>query len=174
MITPVLLLIVILATLAIYLNDLLLGAICLAGVSALLSWVIYQFGMPYAAVFELSVAAGLITVLFISTISLVKPAGQSERELGLEAGNPSPLPRLFEEDAREGKALKRLPLVVAILAILLWELRESWPSIRYAPAFDAPFAETLWHIRTVDLFGQITIILCGVFLVVHFFKERAS
>ena len=60
------------AILAVRLNNLLFAAISLAALSAVLAIMFYQFDSPYAAVFELSVCAGLITALFVSAISLTR------------------------------------------------------------------------------------------------------
>ncbi|MFC2045077.1 hydrogenase subunit MbhD domain-containing protein [Chloroflexota bacterium] len=60
------------AILAVRFNNLLFAAISLATLSAILAIVFYQFNSPYAAIFELSVCAGLITALFVSAISLTR------------------------------------------------------------------------------------------------------
>lgn len=60
------------AVLAVRFNNLLFAAISLATLSAILAIVFYQFQSPYAAIFELSVCAGLITALFVSAISLTR------------------------------------------------------------------------------------------------------
>jgi len=74
----ILLVIVILLLLAIEKNELLHSAILLGATSALLSIVFFVAMAPIAAVFELVVCAGLITVLFISAITLTK-AGDEEQ-----------------------------------------------------------------------------------------------
>lgn len=53
-------------------RDLLQSAILLGVSSAVLSIVFFIANAPIAAAFELIVCAGLITVLFISTISLAR------------------------------------------------------------------------------------------------------
>ncbi len=53
-------------------KDLLQSAIMLGVSSAILSIAFFIANAPIAAAFELVVCAGLITVLFISTISLTK------------------------------------------------------------------------------------------------------
>ena len=68
--------ILVLGVLAIHLRDVLKGALCLAVLSAILAGLFYRFGAPYAAVFELSVCAGLITVLFIAVIALTEAREQ--------------------------------------------------------------------------------------------------
>jgi NADH-quinone oxidoreductase subunit J len=70
--THVILLIVVLifTVLAVEFKNLLRAAISLAIASGVLAVAFYQLDSPYAAVIELSVCAGLITVLFMTTISL--------------------------------------------------------------------------------------------------------
>ena len=73
-------LLVIFSILAVELKDLLKSAISLAVASAILAIIFYQLNAPYAAMFELSVCAGLITVLFASTINLTKGSEEHEEE----------------------------------------------------------------------------------------------
>ena len=63
------------AILAILLRDLLKAAISLAVASIFLAIIFFGLGAPYVGVFEISVVAGLITVLFISTVALTKGEG---------------------------------------------------------------------------------------------------
>lgn len=65
---------------AVVTRDLLRSAIALACASIVLTIIFFQLKAPLAGAFELSVAAGLITVLFVSAISLV--AGAREGESG--------------------------------------------------------------------------------------------
>lgn len=73
-------LLVLFVLLAIEIRDLLKATISLGVASVVLAIIFYQLSVSYAyaAVFELSVCAGLITVLFVSTINLT---------LGKEGGN---------------------------------------------------------------------------------------
>jgi len=57
-------------------KDLLQSAILLGVSSAVLSIAFFIADAPIAAAFELVVCAGLITVLFISTISLTRGGGE--------------------------------------------------------------------------------------------------
>ena len=54
-------------------RSLLKAAIGLAITSAVIAILMFRLDSPLAAVFELSVCTGLVTVLFVSTISLTKP-----------------------------------------------------------------------------------------------------
>jgi uncharacterized MnhB-related membrane protein len=58
--------------LAIELEELVKATIALGISSALLAAVFYLLNAPYAAVFELSVAAGLITILLLSSIGMIE------------------------------------------------------------------------------------------------------
>ena len=70
--TALLIGLVIFSVLAILLKDLLKSAIALAAASLLLGIIFFRMNAPYAGVFEISVVAGLITVLFILTIALTE------------------------------------------------------------------------------------------------------
>jgi uncharacterized MnhB-related membrane protein len=61
--------------LAIELKELVKATIALAIGSALLASVFYILNAPYAAVFELSVAAGLVTILLLSAIGMIDKEG---------------------------------------------------------------------------------------------------
>jgi NADH-quinone oxidoreductase subunit J len=74
----ILLVIIALLILAIEKNELLHSAILLGATSALLGIVFFVGAAPIAAVFELVVCAGLITVLFISAITLTKAGEESK------------------------------------------------------------------------------------------------
>ncbi len=57
---------------AITIKDLLKASIALGAASVILAIIFFGFNSPYAAAFELSICSGLITVLFISAISMLK------------------------------------------------------------------------------------------------------
>jgi len=59
------------AILAIELRDLVRSSICLGIGSGILAGVFFVLGAPIAAVFELSVCAGLVTVLLLSAIGML-------------------------------------------------------------------------------------------------------
>ncbi len=145
-------------------RDLLKSAIGLAVLSALLTVVMFLLNAPIAAVFELSVCAGLITVVFISAISLTRV-------------------HTAEEKAAEWKQrMKRftlLPiLLIAVLAALVWFL---WPLINTVGTTGAEMLiqgpglrEVLWNDRQLEVLGQIIIIMAGVFGIVVLFRRNAG
>jgi len=61
-------------------KDLIRAAAALGIGSAALSMLFFFMGAPYAGGFELSVGAGLISILFIVAISLTESMGRSDRE----------------------------------------------------------------------------------------------
>jgi len=70
-----LLIVVLCACLAVAIEDLLKAVITLGVGGAALAAVFFLLDSPYAGAFELSVGAGLVSVLLISAISLTAPRG---------------------------------------------------------------------------------------------------
>jgi uncharacterized MnhB-related membrane protein len=132
------------ALMAIREERLLISALWLAGTSALTALVMYRLGAPEVAVIELSVGAGLVTVLFVFAINI--------------AG----------EDIPSVRALVPAPLawIVAIAAIGLG----GWMAL---PALAVPaagpqttaFATVLWEERSLDVLLQVVLIIGGVLAV---------
>ena len=133
------------------------AAIGLALTSAIVALLLFQMGAGLAAVFELSVCAGLITVVFASTISMTRPLDPAAA-------------------ARRRTVRKRrfhpAFVVVGLVGVALW-------ASGYALEVAAPAAppgpgvrEVLWSLRRIDLLGQIIVLLVGVFAVLVLFKDR--
>ena len=139
------------ACLAVFLKDLVRAALSLAFMSALLAVLLYRLDSPYAAVFELSVVAGLITVLVVSTIALTR------------------------EDEAMGTSW---PLYVFVLSLLLFGLIDI--SVMKALFGSVPpgtgnaaksFGDTLWTVRALDMLGQVAVIFGGVFGVLALLRD---
>jgi NADH:ubiquinone oxidoreductase subunit 6 (subunit J) len=141
---------------AVLLKDLIKAAIGLAAASLFLGILFFRMGAPYAGAFEVSVVAGLITVLFMLTIALTKTGG----------------------DVAESKlATVAFPLFfVVFLAIDVLVTRGLVLKIAALPA--APeaggFGDVLWKQRTFDLVGQVCIIFAGVLAVLALFRKRSK
>ena len=150
---------VISAVICAVLSDLLKAAIALAVTSAILSAILFLVGAPLAAVFELSVCAGLITVVFISACSMNRTRTKEEHEVRQKARNR----RFFLLPAI-------LLALTAIMAMLLWpHITSIGPAA--ASSAGSGVQAALWGARQVDLLGQIVLILTGVYGVIVFFKE---
>lgn len=152
--TALLIGLVIFSVLAIALKDLLRSAISLAVASLLLGIIFFRMKAPYAGVFEISVVAGLITVLFVLTIALTKTG----------------------DEVRESKVANWVfPAVfaafVVIDALVMKGLLGKVPALP-AGAETGAFGDVLWKGRTLDLVGQIAAILAGVFAVLALFRKR--
>ncbi len=139
------------ACLAVFLKDLVRAALSLAFMSALLAALLYRLNSPYAAVFELSVVAGLITVLFVSTIALT---------------------REHEDTASSW------PLYIFVLGLLIFgliDLAVMKALFHNVPAGDGnvakTFGDTLWGVRALDIVGQIAVIFGGVFGVLALLRD---
>ena len=145
---------VIFSVAAILVRDILKAAICLAAASLLLGILFFVMKAPYIGAFEVSVVAGLITVLFITTIALTKTGG----------------------DVRESKAAAWIfPLFFIVFLVLdffvMRGLIGKIPALEGTPE-NGPFGEVLWKMRTFDLVGQIGVIFAGVLAVLALFRKR--
>jgi NADH-quinone oxidoreductase subunit J len=128
------------------------AAIFLALLSILLAGVMFAANAPWAGVFELSVCAGLITVLFASAASMVG-RGESYAK-------------------REAKIFRWLPLALLVFGIMVW-----WTAGPiFAPLFNAAapnagapalmsVGDIIWKLRMPDLLGQLCIFVAGVLTV---------
>lgn len=141
----------------IYSRSLLRAAISLGVTSIFLSLLMFRLGSPMAAVFELSVCAGLITVIFASAISLMKVPVSSE---------------IIAAGKERIKRYLWLPILLLVVGGLLVAI--GLPGV--VPRLPEPpvqgVGRVLWTLRQPDLLGQIIILLTGAFGVVVFFKER--
>ena len=135
---------------------LLRAAIGLAITSAIVTVLMFQLSSPLAAVFELSVCAGLISAIFISTISLTQ--------------------RVTAEDlvGRQKEKLARfwyLPLVLLAAGVIMISIPFALNIKLPALPKEDDVRIILWNVRHLDLVGQIVILLAGAFGVVTLFKE---
>jgi uncharacterized MnhB-related membrane protein len=120
---------------------LLVSAIWLAGTSALVAIMMYLLGAYQIAVIELSVGAGLVTVLFVFAINI--------------AGD-EPIPNL-------SFIPKWLAGILAIVGILLigWQILPLL-NLPIGLNQDAGFQKMVWEVRKADLYLQVVMIFAGV------------
>jgi NADH-quinone oxidoreductase subunit J len=135
---------------------LLLSVIGLAAVSALVSILIFRLNSPYAAVFELSVCAGLISVIFFVAVSFTKRLTDAD------------VKTLWRERARK---TAWLPFLLLGLGLIMAKTLTP-PPLGTPVQGQADVRPVLWGLRHLDLFGQIIVLLAGAFGVVLFFKEK--
>ena len=136
-------------------RKLLNSAIYLAGLSAVLSVIFYLTGAVYLAVFELSIGAGLVTVLFVFAISA---AGEDPMPVKLS------VPR---------------PLAVGLTLISIFLL--GWMSLPEGDEIALgvnPIGETLnavlWHQRGLDLIVQVAQIFSGTLGIMGLLSEAKA
>lgn len=145
--------------LAVRFRSMLKSAIALAFASAVLAIIMYLFDSVWAAMFELSVCSGLITVIFISAISLTK-------------ADKKDLEELYENKKR----MAYLPAVLIVSGVLLMlavtSQNFSMPAANAAAGIADNFREVLWTHRQADIWGQIIVVITGALTVVALFKER--
>lgn len=138
------------AVMAIRAKRLLVSAIWLAGTSALVALFAFLLGAAEIAVIELSVGAGLVTVLFVFAINIS----------GEEALAAHPL----------------IPRPVAWAIILVAALLVGWlmlPGVNVAlpvlPGSD--LGSTLWQSRSLDVFLQAVLIFSGALAMLGLLAE---
>lgn len=141
------------AILSVTSRRMLISAIWLAVTSALVAVMIYLLGAPHIAVIELSVGAGLVTVLFVFAINI--------------AG----------EDTTRLKSLIPMPVAIAavVLAIalgLVLILRANLTVALTEP--DPGSSAILWQARYVDLLLQVALIFAGVLGVIGLLAEKVK
>ncbi|MDP2906105.1 MAG: hypothetical protein Q8O22_07385 [Candidatus Omnitrophota bacterium] len=128
----------------------------LALTSAILSVIMFRLGSPLAAVFELSVCSGLISVIFVTTISFTSRVSKE---------------RLFVRRRERFVKFWYLPLILIVAGFLL--LHFSHPPALKLPVTPAgqDVRSVLWNLRHPDLLGQVIVLLAGAFGVAILFKE---
>lgn len=147
------------AACTVMIKNLIKAAIALAVASAVLTVVMFLLGATLAAVLELSVCAGLITAVFVSTISLTKNVDAEAQAEGSK---------------QRMKRVIFLPFIlaaVAVGAVLLFPGLDL--TTGGAEAAEATVKQIFWHDRPLDILGQILVVLAGVFGVVVLFKGKA-
>jgi NADH:ubiquinone oxidoreductase subunit 6 (subunit J) len=147
---------VVFSILAVLVQDLLKAAISLAVASIFLAIIFFRMNAAYAGVFELSVVAGLITVLFITAIALTRS----------------------DEMVSESKS-RLLVFPVFFLALVVIDILVMKNLLGRIPAVTSPetgtsFGEVLWKERSFDLIGQIGVIFAGVLAVLALFRPKGK
>lgn len=133
------------------------SVIGLAVTSVLLTVIMFRLDSPLAAVFELSVCAGLIPAIFISTIGLT---GRTAPE-DMAALRRTKLMRYW-----------LLPVLLVIAALALTQV--VLPHTAVNPVADNDVRHVLWNLRPIDLIGQVVVLLAGTLGVVVLVKERKN
>jgi NADH-quinone oxidoreductase subunit J len=156
LILALLIILIIAALMVVFSSRLLLAAISLAVTSIVVTLLMFKLNSPIAAVFELSICAGLITVIFITTISFVKPVQQED---------------LVENRKKRIKKYVALPVILIIVGVVIKFVIKPLTLSLPAVIQETNVANVLWNLRQVDLLGQAIILLVGVFGIVVLFKE---
>jgi NADH:ubiquinone oxidoreductase subunit 6 (subunit J) len=119
----------------------LISALWLAGCSALTALLLYLLGAAEIAVLELSVGAGLVTVLFVFAINI--------------AGEEMPL--------KENLLPRPLAWILVVGAVVLLGWMVLGPMSGQTLTGSEPgFANVLWNDRALDVALQVLLIFAGV------------
>lgn len=153
----ILLVLVITALATVTTRSLLRAALSLAITSAIVTLVMFRMNAPFAGSFELSVCAGLIPVIFITVISITKPMTKEQTAA--------------VQKEKWGR-FKVLPFIIAAVAILMFAF---YPNLRFPliePKAQIDTRQIIWHVRQLDLVGQVAVLLAGAFGILILFKEK--
>lgn len=126
------------------------ATIYLACISALVSSALYLLGAAQVAVMELSVGAGLVTVLLVYAVSVV----------GDDTFDP---PSVIPKPLAFG-------IVGLIIVLLGWMVYPAIPA--YFEHGSLSLAISLWETRVLDVWIQIALIFSGVMGVLGLLSER--
>jgi NADH-quinone oxidoreductase subunit J len=131
----------------------------LAITSAILSIIMFRLNSPLSAVFELSVCAGLISVIFVTTVSFTQRLTQV---------------RLLERKRERLAKFWLLPFIIVIVAALLVKYTKPADFAALPSIQNEDVRYILWNKRHLDLLGQIAALLVAAVGVVVLFKERKN
>jgi NADH-quinone oxidoreductase subunit J len=145
--------------LTVMLHSLIKSAIALAAASVALGIIMYELGSIWAALFEISVCSGLVTVIVISAVSLSNADKKDIEKLYVDRKRMVFLPVIL--------IVSGVVLVVAALAS-----RVSLPVAASTGEVVSNFREILWNNRQADIWGQISVVVTGAVAVVVLFRER--
>jgi uncharacterized MnhB-related membrane protein len=123
----------------------------LAGISAITSAILYLLGAYQIAVIELSVGAGLVTVLLVYAVSVIG------------------------DDALDSVSVISKPLAfafVATITILLGLMVYPLIQMNGTPGGSSDLAYVLWQQRALDVYIQIVLIFSGVLGVLGLLSEQ--
>jgi len=146
---------VVFSILSVLVRDLLKAAISLAAASIFLALVFFRMNAVYAGVFEVSVVAGLITVLFITAIALTR----GDQQVAESKTHAFIFPLFFV-------------CLFVIDFLVMKSLLGRIPAVSSAET--GTFGEVLWKERSFDLIGQIGVIFAGVLAVLALFRTKSK
>lgn len=136
---------------AIRVHRLLFSALWLAGCSALVALLMYLIGAPEIAVIELSVGAGLVTVLFVFAINIA-----GDEAIAAHSIIPKPLAWVL---------LGSAVLMLGGMAL------PGFFNLSAVPAQDG-LSGVLWQDRNLDLLLQVVLIFSGVLGVIGLLADQ--
>lgn len=128
------------------------SALWLACTSAIVALMLYLLGAPEVAAIELSVGAGLVTVLFVFAINIA-----GEESLPLQSIVP--------------KSLAWVLTITSVVLLIYMNLDLVGLQVDIQEPSGLQFTRVLWENRVLDVLGQIVLIFCGVLGVLGLLAE---
>lgn len=137
-------------------HSLLKSAIFLALCSAMLGIIMYMLGAFWSAVIEVSVCSGLITVIFISGISLSRMKKEE-----------------VQKQYSDKKRMWFLPVILIVVgvALIVLGINNELSLTNSAIKVTEDFRDIFWNTRQTDIIGEIVTILIGGIAVFVLFRD---
>lgn len=134
------------------------SALALAGLSVLVSIILFLFGATWAALFELSLGAGLVTVVLAVAVTLTRP--------------DTPETETSPANSRRFNVLPLLLIFTGLMLLIVMIITGfSLDPVAVPNATAEAFRDVFWGSRQADVVAQIGLILVGTMSVVILFKE---
>lgn len=134
------------------------AALALAGLSALTSLILFLFGATWAALFELSLCVGLVTVILAVAVTLTRP--------------DSPEPETAPANVKRFNALPLLLIFVGLMLLMVMIFTGfSLDPVAVTNIATESFRDVFWGTRQADILAQVILVLVAAFSVVILFKE---
>lgn len=134
------------------------SAISLAVVSVALGVIMFEFGSAWAALFEISVCSGFVTIIFISAISMTSESKDEQDNLYEQKKHMALMPIILI-----------LGGITLIAAMVLGHF--ALPAPPALTGHEDNFREVLWNQHQSMIWGQIIVLITGAFAVVVLFQE---
>ena len=135
-------------------HQLITAALWLAGVSALVAGLLYRLGAHDVAVIELSVGAGLVTILFVFAISVAGADVKVRRPV---------VPRFL--------SIGLLTIAAVLFGWMVFPIAEIGDASVQA---GNTFAVTLWEVRGLDVLLQIGLMFGAVMCILGLIGETQT
>ena len=135
------------------------AAIGLACSSVFLGILMYAMGSTWAALFEISVCSGFVTVIFVSAVAMTSQTREEQDQLYDQKKHTKLLPLLM---------IIAGAVIIAVLAFSGFSLPDIVPAVQTEKAF----GDVLWTQHKDLILALLMVLVVGAFAVIVLFREK--